>query len=112
MAGTIRTLRTLIEGLDTPLDAIPTLEDGRWYRYGGWGCRLRLPRVGANAGSLSAPLIGEPRAACASRPLEASPRRCGHPGGGVAVSVPQALSPNIPGPPLLSLDETTAPARR
>lgn len=28
MAGTIRTLRTLIEGLDTALDAIPTLEDG------------------------------------------------------------------------------------
>jgi hypothetical protein len=38
-------LRTLIERLDTLLDAIPTLEDGRWYRYGGWGCRLRLSRL-------------------------------------------------------------------
>jgi hypothetical protein len=26
--------------LDRALDAIPTREDGRWLRYGDWGCRL------------------------------------------------------------------------
>ena len=38
-------VRTLIERLDTLLDAIPIYEDGRWWRYGDWGCRLQLHRL-------------------------------------------------------------------
>jgi hypothetical protein len=38
-------LSTLIERLDTLLDAIPIYEDGRWWRYGDWGCRLQLHRL-------------------------------------------------------------------
>jgi hypothetical protein len=30
----------VLERLDIILDAIPTREDGRWFRYGDWGCRL------------------------------------------------------------------------
>lgn len=30
----------LLERLDVALDAIPTYEDGRWLRYGDWGCQL------------------------------------------------------------------------
>lgn len=30
--------------LDEALDSVPLYEDGRWYRYGQWGCRLRLWR--------------------------------------------------------------------
>jgi len=26
--------------LDVALDRIPAYEDGRWYGYGDWGCRL------------------------------------------------------------------------
>jgi hypothetical protein len=38
-------LRILIERLDTLLDAVPTYEGGRWFRYGGWGCRMGLSRL-------------------------------------------------------------------
>lgn len=31
-----------IEALDTLLDKVPTYEDGKFYRYGFWGCRLQL----------------------------------------------------------------------
>lgn len=37
--------KAIVSGLEvacTALDLIPTYEDGRWYRFGGWGCRLRL----------------------------------------------------------------------
>lgn len=33
-------VRWVLEQLDTALDAIPAYEDGRWYRYGDWGCRI------------------------------------------------------------------------
>lgn len=29
---------------DELLDRVPTYEDGRWFRRGGWGCRMRLHR--------------------------------------------------------------------
>mgnify|MGYP001559836493 CR=1 FL=1 len=37
----------LLERLDVLLDAIPAREDGRWFRYGDWGCRLayRFPAL-------------------------------------------------------------------
>lgn len=38
-------LRWLAWVTDTALDHLPAYEDGRWYRYGDWGCRLRLHRV-------------------------------------------------------------------
>lgn len=37
--------RAIVAGLETVcglLDAVPTWEDGRWYRYGDWGCRVGL----------------------------------------------------------------------
>ena len=34
-----------LEWLDGRLDAIPDYEEGRWYRHGGWGCRLRMSRL-------------------------------------------------------------------
>jgi len=30
--------------LDESLDYVPRREDGKWYRYGCWGCQLRLWR--------------------------------------------------------------------
>ena len=33
-------METLLWLLDEALDRIPCREDGRWFRYGGWGCRL------------------------------------------------------------------------
>jgi hypothetical protein len=33
--------------LDELLDNIPRYEHGRWYRYGQWGCTLRLDRYWA-----------------------------------------------------------------
>jgi len=30
--------------LDEALDQVPRREDGRWFRYGQWGCQLRLWR--------------------------------------------------------------------
>lgn len=33
-----------LENLCHLLDRIPTYEDGRWYRYGDWGCLLGLSR--------------------------------------------------------------------
>jgi hypothetical protein len=38
----MKLLRRLVEQLDVLLDKIPAYEDGRWYRYGDWGCRLQL----------------------------------------------------------------------
>lgn len=32
------------ETLDSALDGIPTYDDGKWYRYGHWGCRLGVFR--------------------------------------------------------------------
>ena len=43
----MKVLRRLVWLLDEVLDRIPAYEDGRWYRYGGWGCRLRLHRFWA-----------------------------------------------------------------
>jgi hypothetical protein len=40
-------MRWLAWALDELLDRIPSYEDGRWYRYGDWGCRLRLDRIWA-----------------------------------------------------------------
>lgn len=37
-------MRRLIWLLDEALDRIPRYEDGRWYRYGDWGCQLCLSR--------------------------------------------------------------------
>ena len=37
-------MRWAVWVLDETLDAVPTYEHGRWYRYGQWGCRLRLAR--------------------------------------------------------------------
>lgn len=37
-------LRNLVWLLDEALDRIPAYEDGRWYRYGDWGCRYQLAR--------------------------------------------------------------------
>lgn len=37
-------LRWLAWLLDEGLDRIPTYEERRWFRHGGWGCRLRLHR--------------------------------------------------------------------
>ncbi len=31
--------------LDEALDRIPAYEDGRWYRYGDWGCQLGLWKI-------------------------------------------------------------------
>jgi hypothetical protein len=43
--GSVRTW--LLERLDVALDAVPAYEDGRWLRYGDWGCRLtyRFPAL-------------------------------------------------------------------
>jgi hypothetical protein len=30
---------------DEVLDRVPAREDGRWHRYGGWGCRMGLSRL-------------------------------------------------------------------
>jgi hypothetical protein len=30
--------------LDEALDQLPAYQDGKWYRYGQWGCRLQLAR--------------------------------------------------------------------
>lgn len=30
---------------DITLDRVPCYEEGQWYRYGDWGCRLRLHRI-------------------------------------------------------------------
>jgi hypothetical protein len=38
-------LRQLAWLADVALDNVPCYEDGRWYRYGDWGCRLRLARL-------------------------------------------------------------------
>lgn len=32
------------------LDKIPHYQDGRWYRYGDWGCRMRISRIWARWG--------------------------------------------------------------
>jgi hypothetical protein len=40
----MKLLRLLAERLDGLLDAIPAREDGRWFRYGDWGCTLGLSR--------------------------------------------------------------------
>lgn len=32
------------------LDAIPAYEEGRWWRYGDWGCRMRISRIWARWG--------------------------------------------------------------
>lgn len=41
----MRTVRWLAELADWLLDCVPSREDGRWYRHGNWGCRLRLHRI-------------------------------------------------------------------
>ena len=38
-------VKTLAWLLDEALDCLPAYEDGQWYRYGDWGCRLRLYRI-------------------------------------------------------------------
>lgn len=30
--------------LDEVLDRVPRYEDGKWHRYGDWGCQMRLHR--------------------------------------------------------------------
>jgi hypothetical protein len=40
-------MRTVVRLLDEALDRVPAYEGGRWYRYGDWGCRLRLSRYWA-----------------------------------------------------------------
>ena len=37
-------LLDLLEHVDGWLDQVPSWENGRWYRRGGWGCRLNLAR--------------------------------------------------------------------
>lgn len=37
-----RALRWLAWLADEALDRVPAWEDGTWYWYGGWGCRMRL----------------------------------------------------------------------
>jgi hypothetical protein len=44
LARPLTALRSAVWLLDVILDGIPACEDGRWYRYGEWGCRLRLHR--------------------------------------------------------------------
>ena len=41
----MKRVRMLIEWVDGRLDAIPSYEEGRWYRHGGYGCRMRLSRL-------------------------------------------------------------------
>jgi hypothetical protein len=40
-------VETLLWLLDEALDRIPCYEDGRWLRYGDWGCQLayRFPAL-------------------------------------------------------------------
>lgn len=38
----MRLMRLAVWILDESLDLIPAYEQGRWYRYGQWGCRLHL----------------------------------------------------------------------
>lgn len=40
----MKLLRWAVWLLDEVLDQVPRHEDGRWYRYGQWGCQLRLWR--------------------------------------------------------------------
>lgn len=40
----MKVMRWAVWLLDESLDAMPAYERGRWYRYGQWGCRLRLAR--------------------------------------------------------------------
>lgn len=37
--------------LDESLDRVPRREEGRWYRYGDWGCQLGLSRFWAREDS-------------------------------------------------------------
>lgn len=49
--NTRRRIVIVLESLDTALDNVPTIDRGwgpteghwRFYRYGGWGCRLLCP---------------------------------------------------------------------
>lgn len=41
----VKVLRRIVEWLDETLDKIPEYRDGRWYRYGDWGCRLGLGKL-------------------------------------------------------------------
>jgi hypothetical protein len=36
----LRQLDRMLEWLDGRLDTVPSYEEGRWYRYGDWGCKL------------------------------------------------------------------------
>jgi len=38
----VKLLYRAAERLDELLDAVPRYEDGRWFRYGDWGCQLGL----------------------------------------------------------------------
>lgn len=39
--------RAVTRLLDEALDRVPRRDQGRWYRYGDWGCQLRLSRFWA-----------------------------------------------------------------
>lgn len=40
-------VKTLAWLLDEALDHLPAYEDGKWLRYGDWGCRIGLSRYWA-----------------------------------------------------------------
>lgn len=54
----MRVLGTLAWAVDELLDRIPRREDGRWYRYGDWGCQLGLGRFYAR--DENAPFFSKP----------------------------------------------------
>ena len=41
-------VKTLLWLLDEALDRVPRREEGRWYRFGDWGCQLQLARYWAS----------------------------------------------------------------
>jgi len=37
-----------LDALCGVLDCIPRCSEGRWYRYGDWGCQIGIARFGAD----------------------------------------------------------------
>lgn len=42
-----RIVVAMLERACTALDAIPRYTAGRWWRYGDWGCQLKLAKLSA-----------------------------------------------------------------